>query len=372
MSQRRRLVEEDVEHDQQLELLERASEASRVRHGDERIAAGDEQRLHLTVAGSEDLVGENAAGERVVDGRIVADPRAVGAHQYAVLHAEAREVDDAVADEGAAAPIEIAGDGVDHLLEPERERAVAAHVHARRAVERGTAGAAVGMDHLAELGRGDASDLFGPLRRPGCGQSLDLLEARHVAFDALAIDAAGDEQLVQEAEIEKHVGARPDDNVLAGDLGRLREARVDEEDTAAAGLDALQALGRIGNLEKAPLGDDGVGADHDQTLGVLEVGERLRERKAVDAARDGELVGAVLSRRAVHALRAEPGHEALREHRMQRAEAGGRADIHRDRIGTVGAADARDLFADRRDAVLPRGPLEAVADPLQRVEKPIG
>ena len=62
------------------------------------------------------------------------------------------------------------------------------------------------------------------------------------------------------------------------------------------GDDLLQALGRVGDLEKAPLGDHRIGADDDQALGAVDVGERLGERKAVDVAGGGELVGAVLGR----------------------------------------------------------------------------
>ena len=98
-------------------------------------------------------------------------------------------------------------------------------------------------------------------------------------------------------------------------------------------------------------------------LDVVEIRERLRERKAVDVARDGELVGAVLCRGRVHALRAEPRHEALREDRVQHAEAGRRADVHRDRVGREPRHDLAHLRADLGERLIPGDALVSIARP---------
>ena len=119
--------------------------------------------------------------------------------------------------------------------------------------------------------------------------------------------------------------------MLAGRLRRLGAPRVDDVDLAAARDDALQPLRGVRNLQEAPLGDDRIGADDDQATYVVDVRKRLRERKPVHLGRDGELVCTVLRRRRVHALRAEAGHEALREDRVQDAETRRRSDVHRDR-----------------------------------------
>ncbi len=370
--QRPGLVAEDVERHQQFELLERVSQAGGVGHGDQRIAAGDEQRAHLARAGGEDFVGQNPTGEPVIDGGEAADARAVVAHEQPVLDAELREVDDAASDQRAAEPVKVARDGVDDLLQPERQGAVGAHVDAGRAVQRGAVGGAVRGDHRAQRRSGDTGHRLGPFRRPGLHEPLDVVEPAHEARDALALHTAGRDQFVQEREEEEHVRVRTDEDVFASDLGGLGAARVDDEDFATARLDVLEVFGGVGDLQEAPLGNDRVGADDDEALRAVDVGEGQGEREAIDLAGRGELAGAVLGGRRVHALRADTGHEALGEHGVQRAEAGGGADVHGDRIGTDVAAQAPDFVADLGQGLVPRHTLPVLADALHGMADAVG
>ena len=155
------------------------AQAPRVGHRDQRVAAGHEERPQLPIAGGQDLVGQDAARERVVHRAEAADPAVLVLEEHAGALAEAGEVDDALAHQGAAGPIEVARDGVDHLLEPEAERAVRAHVDAGRAVERGAVGGEVGAHHLAQALGGDPRHLASapasrlaraprPARSPSC------------------------------------------------------------------------------------------------------------------------------------------------------------------------------------------------------------
>ncbi len=206
--------------------------------------------------------------------------------------------------------------------------------------------------------------MLGALGRPRFGQPLELFQPGHVACDPVAFDASAGDELVQERQKEEHVGVRPDEHVLARHLGRLGTPRIDEVDPAAAGFDLSQSLHRVGHLQEAPLRDHRIRAGHDQTLGVVEVGERLRERKAVHMSSRGKLVRAVLRRRRVRALGPEPGHEALREDRMQSAEAGRGSDVHRDRVGAELRSDAAYLGTDLLESLLPGHAFEAVTHTL--------
>jgi hypothetical protein len=249
---------------------------------------------------------------------------------------------------------------------------VAAHVDAGRGVEGGALRASIRRHQLAQLRGRDLRHRFGAFGRPGGDELLHFVCAAHVLRDARAIDASLREEFVQEREEEEHVAAGADRHPLARDLRGLGTPRIDHDDAPAARLDRLQALPRVRDLEEAPLRDDGIRADDEQALRAVEIRERLREREAVDVARDGELVGAVLCRWRVQAFRAESRHEALREDRVQHTEACGGAHVHRDRIGRRVPANRLHLRADLGERLLPGDPDMAVADLLHRVFQSIG
>ena len=66
MGQGTGLVAIDVEGDEQLEFLEGLLDAATVRHRDQRIAAGDEERAQLPVARGEDLGGQRRGRQLAV------------------------------------------------------------------------------------------------------------------------------------------------------------------------------------------------------------------------------------------------------------------------------------------------------------------
>ena len=138
--------------------------------------------------------------------------------------------------------------------------------------------------------------------------------------------------------------------MLAGGTGGLGPARVHDEDPPAPRLDGLERPGRVGDLEEAPLRDDRVGPHDDEAADPLQIGERLGEREAVDLAGHRELVRAVLGRRRVHRSGADPGEEPLGEDRVEHAEAGRRAHVHRDAVRPVVGAQLPDLRPESRGA----------------------
>jgi hypothetical protein len=174
-------------------------------------------------------------------------------------------------------------------------------------------------------------------------------------------------------EVEEDVGAGPDEHVLRLPALAVSVRRGSTTHTfAATRLDVAQVPRAVGHLEEAPLRDHRVRADHDEALRATHVGERQREGEAVEQARDGELVRAVLRGRREHAARAQARHEALREDRMQRGEARRRADVHRDRVGAVIGADAPHLLADLGERVVPVDRHVTLPRALLRMTKPIG
>ena len=178
--------------------------------------------------GRRDLVGQDAAGKPVVDRGKSADARLRLVGEHALLLAETREIENPATDQRAAEPVEVTADGIDRFLDPVGERAVRAHVDAGRAIERRSAGAPVDVDHFAQLGRRNAGDALGPLRRPSRGNALERRVAGHEPSHALVIHAAAFDQHVQKRQKEEDVGVGPNEHVFTGGFGGFGAPRIDE------------------------------------------------------------------------------------------------------------------------------------------------
>ena len=77
-------------------------------------------------------------------------------------------------------------------------------------------------------------------------------------------------------EQQVRVGARADEVVLVGLLGRAAAARVDHDDAAAALPDRAQPAAHVGRGQQAAVGGERVGAEHQQVVGAVDVGHRDR------------------------------------------------------------------------------------------------
>ena len=127
---------------------------------------------------------------------------------------EPREVDDPGSDQLTPRAVEVAGDGVDDLLDPVGDGSVGPHVDAGRAVQRGAISLEVVVDETTQdVGR-DARDVGGPFGRPGTRDLGHLVEAAHVLADQVVVDGIAAEDLVEEREVEERVGVRADEDVL--------------------------------------------------------------------------------------------------------------------------------------------------------------
>ena len=182
----------------------------------------------------------------VVVGRVVRDHGKVAkaalaapAKQPASL-AESRQIDGALADDRLPplrSRLPLAG--VDHLEDPEGERAEAA-LGSRRSSRRApprrrrrTAGRAA-----RSAGRGDLGDLSRSFRA-STAYTMAARSSRPDMWRATLslIDRADLEQLAKKAQQEEHVGAGPNEVVLANRLRGFDSARVEEHDLSAARFD---------------------------------------------------------------------------------------------------------------------------------------
>ena len=125
-------------------------------------------------------------------------------------------------------------------------------------------------------------------------------------------------------------------------------------------------------LRKDDLVTRGVGADPEQQLGALEVGDGSGGGRAVEQLRHRVLVRAVLGDRGELPIRAQPGAERHGAGAAQRVERGGIADVDADCVGAVVGDDRPGACGDLRDGVVPRDREEGVAVTPLRVQHPIG
>ena len=366
------LVAEHVDADQQLELVEGHLHTRSVRSRERRVAGADEQGPDLTLAGCEDLVGEDRRGVGVEDHLEPADAGPSSVHaQPGRLH-HLREVEPRRAHHGTARSVEIARHRVDDVEEPVGECPVRAHVQPGRRVEHRTIGRGVGGDQLAQHVGRHAGDLGAALRRPAGHHRGKGTESGGVPADQVVVDVIVGEELVEERGEEKHVGARANEDLLAHGPGRLGSSRVDVDDPAAPLDDRLQPLGGLGGLHDAHLADLRVGADQHGELGPVQVGDGLQERDPVHALRHQVLVGQVLRRGREDVGGAQPEHEPVEGRGVEGAEGGRVAEVAGHGVVTVAGPDVVHLRGDLPERLVPGdlGPL--VTDPFHRVVEAVG
>ena len=148
------------------------------------------------------------------------------------------------------------------------------------------------------------------------------------------------EQHVDEREQQVRVGAGPDRVVLVGGLGGAAAARVDDDELAAARLQRLQPAAHVGRGHQRAVRRERVGAEHQQVLRAVDVGDRDRQRRAVHQ-RVGDLLRPLVDRAG--------GEDAARAERLQQHAAveqrrepvrRGVADVDADRVAAVRAPSA--------------------------------
>ncbi len=176
-----------------------------------------------------------------------------------------------------------------------------------------------------------------------------------------AIGASGDEDLAQQPEQQEHVGARPDRQVLVGDLRRLRPSRVDHHEPPAARAQRRNALLESRRAHDRAAGGDRVAADADEQLRAIHVRDRDEELVPEHRVRGHHVGQLVHAGRGIQVLRAHgPDEIAHPEHGAEVVHRGV-ADVDRHPIRPVAfthlgnasidlgeSRGPRDLFPARR------------------------
>ncbi len=238
----------------------------------------------------------------------------------------------------------------------EREAAAQLRVDAFAVRGHGLAGLAVPPQLVLRIGRVDL----------GAGRVLDMqaevvaglvgvdqLAGIGVAHQEVAVVQPGQDQLVDQRQQQRAVGAGADRHPLVGDRRVAGAHRVDRDEAAAVALElGDRDLQRVGVVV---LG----GADHHEQLGAIEVGAaELPERAAdrVDHAR-GHVD------RAEAAMRGVVGRaELAREHAGQRLHLV--APGEQRELLRVGGADLGQALGQGRERLFPRDRLELGAAAL--------
>jgi hypothetical protein len=231
--------------------------------------------------------------------------------------------------------------------------------------------------------RRDAAEARDRFRGEPPGHRFHLVQATDQTRGGAEIDQLLLEERVHDREQQRRVGAGTDEVMLARQPRRLRPSRIDHHHLAAALDDGLQPSWRVGHRHEAAVGDGGIGADDQQMMRAVDVGNRHRGRKlppehqpGLDDLRQGVDRGRVEEAAAPEGA-LEDGAIDQRTHVVH----DGVAVVHPDRVAAVALADGdqarrdllvglvpADLFpAGGRAAHWPPQPLRIVVQLLQAV-----
>ena len=153
----------------------------------------------------------------------------------------------------------------------------------------------------------------------------------------------------------QRVGAGSDRQVLVGGSGGLRAAGVDGDDAAAALADRRHAAREVRSGAQAAVGLVGVGSQHQQVVGAVQVRHRHRVRVAEQIAAAHVLGHLVHGRGREDVLGAQRLDERAGEHRTGQGVCGGVAQVHRDRVAVAVGPDPSEPLGDGGEGLVPGG-----------------
>ena len=232
----RRLVEVDVDADHEVERVERRRRAARrlgVRQ--HRVAGDGDQRADLALARASrsprrgTATGSSPKTSGSPRTRLCQRPNAHAAARARARRRVLRRAGRGAREHRAAGAVEVAGEHVDHVDQPARERAELLRAGADAPVDRGALGAAASSRAMRRIVVGvDAAGRRDGLGRERRGQRARPRRAPSTcSAERARVDEALGEQHVDEREQQQRVGAGADEVVLVGLLGGARAARVD-------------------------------------------------------------------------------------------------------------------------------------------------
>ena len=157
---------------------------------------------------------------------------------------------------------------------------------------------------------------------------------------------------LQQRQQEQRIATRTDRNVLAGDSCRFRAARIDHNQCAASGQ-RLEPPRNTGRGHQAAVRGHRVGAEHEEIVGVVDVGDRQQELVPVHL-RAGELMRPLVHGRSTEQVRRAQQAQQRREIRdMPEVVDIGIAQVSRHRRGAMGLLDRGQARTRQRERVVP-------------------
>ena len=273
-----RLVEVNVEADERIERLEGARDARAVRHRQHRVAADDDHRAHLAGPRRLDLLGHAGRGELAEHLGCLRDARAAPAGREAASGAAQRlrvgRECGRLREHRSARPIEVAGQHVEELDQPARERAESLRARADASVD---GGARRGRELARQAA--DRRGGQGGRRRHALGRERPhgkdrVLEASHVLGEATRPDEVLLDQRGRHAEQQEHVGTWPQELVFVGEFRRLGAAGIDDDKAAATAPERACPSAKVRDGPQAAVGGRRVGTEHQQVVGAIDVRHR--------------------------------------------------------------------------------------------------
>ena len=114
----------------------------------------------------------------------------------------------------------------------------------------------------------------------GSRRLADLLQTVQVLGERPDVDQVLLEEHVGDRQQQQRVRAGADEVVLVGLLGGAGAARIDDHDLAPPLTDPAQPAAHVGRRHQAAVGGQRVGAEDDQVLGAVYVGDRDAEGAA--------------------------------------------------------------------------------------------
>ena len=305
----RRLVDVDVDADEQVEPGERALHPVRVRRRARGVAGERDQRPDLAVAGRLHLLRERGGRELAERLGEAADAGpAAGELRRAAAARRAGRValpGGGAGEHRAAGPVEVAGEDVEHVDEPGGERPERLGRRPDPAVDGGGLRRGELARHPPDGVRGDAGDGRDRLGRERLRQLLDRRDPLRQLGEPAGRDQVLREEDVDEREEQMRVGAGTDRMVLVGDLRRAAAARVDDDELPAARPQRLQPPAHVGRGHQRAVRGQRVRAEHQQVHRAVDVGDRDGERRA-EHERAGDLLRPLVDRAGrEHAVGAE-------------------------------------------------------------------
>ena len=259
----RGLVQIDVERDHEVEAFKCLGQALRIGIGQHRVAGHGDKGADLAFARRHDFFNQCTVWKRAGELRQAADACLPAVHRRHIADEDIVEHhvrDDADRKHHATRTVDVAGQHIDHILQPARHGAETLRAGAESSIPGGAVGpgefACELTNHVGRHGTRCRHPLRGILGR----QRADGFDAAHLAFQVTQPNQILREQHVDDGQQEIRVGPRTNRDVLIGNFGSLGTARVDDDHFAAAFTDRLDALGHARCRQQAAIGNNGVTA----------------------------------------------------------------------------------------------------------------